>query len=170
MVGWLHRSGISGWWKYSGYFAVTPRCATSTERVFSSPRCALARNNLTYICTSLLSSHRWLHYPTIVSSAGKPSTLRRGQQTLSVTSNKHVEIFFYACQHLMCENVFKTLSVSQEWACDIYSRQDENKLFHWVVAVTKTNYNLEPLTAPSVTHPQVNTSRRLPTHLLLTQV
>ena len=29
----------------------------------------------------------------------------------------------------MCEKVFKILSVvSQEWACDIYSRQEENKL------------------------------------------
>ena len=55
--------------------------------------------------------------------------LLKKSRTLQVTSNKHVEIFFYARQRLLCEKVFKLLSVAtQEWACDIYSRQEENKL------------------------------------------
>ncbi|CAM9823851.1 unnamed protein product [Laminaria digitata] len=39
------------------------------------------------------------------------------------------KIFSYARQRLMCEKVFEIVSVvSQEWACDIYSRQEENTL------------------------------------------
>ena len=95
MISWLHRSGISGWWNDFGYFAVTPRCAprcaSSSERVFSSPRCALALSNVIYInkyiFVSYLSSYRGLHYPTIVSSTSEPSTLRRDPQTSSNTSN-----------------------------------------------------------------------------------
>ena len=58
MIGWLYRSSISEWWNYFGYFAVTSRCASSTESVFS-PRCALARSNVIYIyiCTSFTCLH-----------------------------------------------------------------------------------------------------------------
>ena len=43
MISWLHDSGISGWWKYSAYLSAF----LSGER---TPRCALARSNLIYIC------------------------------------------------------------------------------------------------------------------------
>ena len=50
MISWLHDSGISGWWKYSAYLtAFLPG-----ER---TPRCALARSNLIYICTSYTCLH-----------------------------------------------------------------------------------------------------------------
>ena len=31
VIRWLHRGGISGWWNDFEYFAVTLRCASSTE-------------------------------------------------------------------------------------------------------------------------------------------
>ena len=44
----------------------------------------------------------------------------------------------------MCEKVLKNLYVvSEEWACGIYSRQEENKLFFIEVAVSETNNTVQ---------------------------
>ncbi|CAN0190580.1 unnamed protein product [Ectocarpus fasciculatus] len=49
-------------------------------------------------------------------------------QTLS-TSGKPVKIWTFVRQRLLCESVFHTLSVvAQEYACDAYSRQEDNVL------------------------------------------
>ena len=42
MIGWLHGSGISGWWKYSVHLAAFSSWLKRT------PRCDLARNNMIY--------------------------------------------------------------------------------------------------------------------------
>ena len=50
MISGIHDSGISGWWKYSAYLtAFLPG-----ER---TPRCALARSNVIYICASYTCLH-----------------------------------------------------------------------------------------------------------------
>lgn len=50
-------------------------------------------------------------------------------QTLSITTDKPVKIWVYARQRILCESVFHKLSVvAQEWACDAYSRQEDNIL------------------------------------------
>ena len=50
MISWLHDSGISGWWKYSAYLSAF----LPGER---TPRCALARSNVIYICSSYSCLH-----------------------------------------------------------------------------------------------------------------
>ena len=47
-----------------------------------APRCVLVRNNVVYFVVFYLSSHQWLHYRTTVRSTGKPSTLRKDDQTV----------------------------------------------------------------------------------------
>ncbi|CAN0517936.1 unnamed protein product [Laminaria digitata] len=50
-------------------------------------------------------------------------------QTRSITTDKPVKIWAHARQRLLCETVFRTLSiVAQGWACDAYSRQEDNVL------------------------------------------
>ena len=73
----------------------------------------------------------------------------------------------------MCEKVLKSLSFvdQEEWACDIYIRA-KKKLNYPSLGRRSAQNKLQliaPLTAPSVKHPQVNASGRLPTHLLLTE-
>ncbi|CAN0536044.1 unnamed protein product [Laminaria digitata] len=50
-------------------------------------------------------------------------------QTRSTTTDKPVKIWAHARPRLLCETVFRTLSiVAQKWACDAYSRQEDNVL------------------------------------------
>ncbi|CAM9627002.1 unnamed protein product, partial [Laminaria digitata] len=50
-------------------------------------------------------------------------------QTLSISTDKPVKIWAHARQRLLCETVFRTLSiVAQEWAWDAYPRQEDNVL------------------------------------------
>ena len=68
MISWLHDSGISGWWKCSAYLsAFLPGEHT--------PRCALARSNLIYICTSYTCLHTG-DFTTPLLSAQRVSPLR----------------------------------------------------------------------------------------------
>ena len=83
MISWLHNSGILGWWKYSAYLSAF----LPGER---TPRCALARSNLIYICTSYICLHTGDSTTPLVSSTGKPSTLRRDQQTESLSGLRSV--------------------------------------------------------------------------------
>ena len=50
MISWRRDSGISGWWKYVAYLSAF----LPGER---TPRCALARSNSIYICTSYTCLH-----------------------------------------------------------------------------------------------------------------
>ena len=75
MINWLHDSGISGWWKYSAYLSAF----LPGER---TPRCALARSNLIYICTSYTCLHTG-DSTTPLLSAQRVSPLR------FVWKNKH---------------------------------------------------------------------------------
>lgn len=50
-------------------------------------------------------------------------------RTLSITTDKPGKIWAYARQRLVCERGFHTVSiVTQEWACDAYSRKKDNVL------------------------------------------
>ena len=50
-------------------------------------------------------------------------------QTLSITTGKPLKIWTFVRQRLLCEKVFHMLSiVAQEYACDAYSRQEDNVL------------------------------------------
>ena len=77
-----------------------------------------------------------LQYPLLLfhgepgwSSGSYQEIPSKKSQTLSITTDKPVKIWMYARQRLLCENAFHTLSVvAQEWACDAYSRQEENVL------------------------------------------
>lgn len=50
-------------------------------------------------------------------------------RTLSTTSDKPIKIWTFVRQRILCEKVFRILSVlAQEYACDAYSRQEDNTL------------------------------------------
>ena len=69
MISWLHNSGISGWWKHSAYLSAF----LPGERI---PRCALARSNLIYTCTSFTCLHTGDSNTPLLLSAQRVGPLR----------------------------------------------------------------------------------------------
>jgi len=112
--------------------------ATRSRRfVYTFPRCgpeeACTRPRFVPTWSPMYSS---LQYPLLLfhgepgwSPGWSTEDPPKKSQTLSITTGKPVKIWTLVRQRLLAEKVFHILSVvAQEYACDAYSRQEENVL------------------------------------------
>ena len=112
--------------------------ATRSRRfVYTFPRCgpeeACTRPRFVPTWSPMYSS---LQYPLLLfhgepgwSPGWSTEDPPKKSQTLSITTGKPVKIWTLVRQRLLSEKVFHILSVvAQEYACDAYSRQEENVL------------------------------------------
>ena len=77
---------VVGFWDGGIILAISPSLLVvlllpSESSLHDVPWLGATKYIYIYIYVFYLCSYRWLHYPTAVRSTGKPSTLRRDQQT-----------------------------------------------------------------------------------------